>query len=88
MQGAWPCADTAEDDVERVRLDKPKPATLGDDLLWSAAEIAAYLGIKVRRVYYLIEAKNLPVRRLSPKSFVARKSELTAWFSAHQEPRH
>lgn len=70
--------------MERVRVTKPKPYKLGDDLLYSAREIADYLGMKPRQVYHWIEAKGLPVRRFGPHSFTARKSELDRWFSAKE----
>lgn len=50
------------------------------DLIEGAAEIAAYLGWKPRRVYQLREqARGAPVRRRDGVGLYAFKSELDAW---------
>jgi hypothetical protein len=38
---------------------------LADDLLWGAGEIAVFLGLPIRRVYYLIEQEKIPVRKFN-----------------------
>ena len=52
---------------------------LATDLLWGADIIARFIGRPLRQVYYLIEAKQLPVRRLGAKTIVASRSELRAF---------
>jgi excisionase family DNA binding protein len=53
-----------------------KQATPSDDLLWGAEQVAAFLGISVDRVYYLIRTKRLPIAKLGRKTIVASKKKL------------
>lgn len=48
------------------------------DLLTGAEAIAAFMGLKPRRVYHLAETQKLPVFRLGA-TLCARKSTLLAW---------
>lgn len=48
------------------------------DLLSGADSIAAFMGIKARRVYHLVETQRLPVFRLGA-TLCARKSTLLQW---------
>jgi len=48
------------------------------DLLAGADQIAAFMGLKVRRVYHLAEMQRLPVFRLGA-TLCARKSTLLKW---------
>jgi len=72
--------------IARVRpIKHDEPAVLGDDMLWGADQIARYLKLPVRRVYTLIQAHKMPVRRLGMKRIVARKSELDKWLSVPKQ---
>ena len=51
------------------------------DLLTGADAIAAFMGIKVRRVYHLAETQRLPVFRLGA-TLCARKSTLLSWIES------
>ena len=48
------------------------------DLLSGADAIAAFMGLKVRRVYHLAETERLPVFRLGA-TLCARRSTLLRW---------
>ncbi len=48
------------------------------DLLTGADAIAAFMGLKVRRVYHLAETQRLPVFRLGA-TLCARKATLLNW---------
>ena len=48
------------------------------DLLSGADSIAAFLGIKTRRVYHLVESRRLPVFRLG-STICARRSTIIRW---------
>jgi len=48
------------------------------DLLSGADSIAAFMGIKSRRVYHLAETQRLPVFRLG-STLCARRSTLIRW---------
>jgi hypothetical protein len=65
--------------AERVRLNAE--GDLASDLLWGADSIARFIGRPLRQVYYLVESKQLPVRRLGAKTLVASKSELKAFLT-------
>lgn len=52
--------------------------TEGLDLLAGADAIAAFMGIKPRRVYHLAETQRLPVFRLGA-TLCARRSTLVRW---------
>ena len=49
---------------------------LADDLLNGVAEIADFTGLTKRRVYYLVENGMLPVFKMGPRKWQARKSTL------------
>lgn len=48
------------------------------DLLTGADKIAAFIGVKPRRIYHLAETKRLPVFRLGT-TLCARRSTLMKW---------
>jgi hypothetical protein len=48
------------------------------DLLTGADKIAAFIGVKPRRIYHLAETKRLPVFRLGA-TLCARRSTLVKW---------
>jgi excisionase family DNA binding protein len=48
------------------------------DLLTGAEAIAAFMGVKPRRVYHLAEAQRLPVFRMG-STLCARRSTLLRW---------
>jgi hypothetical protein len=57
--------------------DTALPEIVADhDLLWGAAAIAAFLGLPIRKVYYLIEQNAIPVRKLNKKTIVASRAQL------------
>lgn len=77
------------------KLDDAAP--LGDDLLWGARAIAAYLKQPERRILYLIEVGRLPINKrpgLEPHpgkrgrkgrpTITARKSVLDRFFSPEE----
>jgi len=51
------------------------------ELLTGADEIAAFIGVKPRRIYHLAETKRLPVFRLGA-TLCARKSTLVKWIES------
>jgi hypothetical protein len=57
-------------------IEEEKQAAPGDDLLWGAQAIAAYLGVSVDRVYYEIRLKRLPLGKLGRKTVFASKKKL------------
>jgi hypothetical protein len=56
-------------------MTKSQPASTSD-LMWGAQAISNYIGRHVRSVYYLIDKGVLPVRKLGPRTIVARASEI------------
>jgi hypothetical protein len=56
-------------------------AALAADLIWGVKAISAFIGIPVRRGYYLIERCAIPVHRLGPRTIVASKGELRRYLS-------
>jgi excisionase family DNA binding protein len=48
------------------------------DLLSGAEAIAAYIGVKPRRVYHLAEGRRIPVFRIG-STLCARRSTLLRW---------
>jgi excisionase family DNA binding protein len=48
------------------------------ELLTGADEIAAFIGVKPRRIYHLAETKRLPVFRMGA-TLCARRSTLVRW---------
>lgn len=57
-----------------------------DDLMWGAEEIANYIQRPIRTVYYLIDRGVLPVKKLGPRTLVARRSEIDRAFSHDGAP--
>ena len=51
------------------------------DLLTGADAIAAFVGVKPRRIYHLAETKRLPVFRLGA-TLCARRSTLVKWIES------
>lgn len=49
---------------------------LADDLLSGVEAIAAFTGLKKRKIYYLAESGRLPVFKLDDRVWCARKSTL------------
>jgi len=60
-----------------INLTSPT-MTIELDLLSGADSIAAFMGIKARRVYHLAETQRLPVFRLGA-TLCARRSTLIHW---------
>ena len=59
--------------------------SLTDDLLWGVDGkngIAAFLNIRPRQAYYLIERGMLPVKKHSHRIITARRSELRRHFTS------
>jgi len=56
-------------------------ASLGpaDDLLYGAASIAAFLGIPLRKTFYLLEQRRIPAGRLG-REYVASRTALRTHF--------
>jgi excisionase family DNA binding protein len=54
---------------------------LADDLIAGADEAAAFIGVKARTVYHLVESGDLPVIRKGRRLYF-RKSELERAFQA------
>lgn len=54
---------------------------LSDDLLPGASAAAAYIGVKPRAVYHMVEGGQLPAIRMGRKLYF-RKSELERAFTA------
>lgn len=50
--------------------------TLADDLIEGVPAIAAFVGVKERRAYYLLSQGLLPGFKLSQRRWAARKSSL------------
>lgn len=60
--------------------ENPASSPLAEDLLFGATAIAAELGWKERRVYYLAERKELPVDKVGG-SLVSTKTRLRSFFA-------
>ena len=59
--------------------------TLADDIIWGVDGedgIAAFLGLKPRKAYYLIEHGRIPVKRFGHKTISASRSQLRHLFGA------
>jgi len=63
--------------------------TLADDLLWGAAAIAKFIGVKVRRAFYLLEKGLIPARKLGKSeekkgsTWVTTKTRLRRHFNGN-----
>ena len=53
----------------------PGDSTLGDELLEGAAEIADYMGLGLRRTFYLLEKGALPAAKLGGR-YISTKTKL------------
>jgi hypothetical protein len=63
-------------------MDTRNESALATDLLVGAAQIADFMGWKVRRAMYLAERGELPVFRIGQGQILhARKSTLTRWIA-------
>jgi hypothetical protein len=70
-------------------MDDQATADVGEDLIWGvdgANGIAAFLGIDVRRAYYLIRRGRIPVRHHGHRTVTASRSELRALFGMSDRP--
>jgi hypothetical protein len=59
---------------------------LADDLIWGIRGphgIAAFLGIDVRRAYYLIQRGAIPTKKIGHRTIVASRSRLRALLASH-----
>jgi hypothetical protein len=63
----------------RQRASIGAAGSVGRDLLWGAAEIAAELAIPERKVFHLLENDMLPARKVGG-SWVASRSRLRGFF--------
>jgi excisionase family DNA binding protein len=61
--------------VQALKEKYPYPPP-SDDLLWGGAAVAAYLGVSLPQLYYLIRARKLPIAKLGRKTIVASKKKL------------
>ena len=57
---------------------RPEPP-LADDLLWGGRAIAAELGIKTRKAFYLLDTGAIPARKINGL-WVASRRQLRAHF--------
>lgn len=57
----------------------PEPAAL--DLIWGAKAIAQVLGCTERKVFHMLEAGELPARRVGSRRWVASRKSLEAFFA-------
>ena len=57
---------------------------LSDDLIWAVTGIAAYIGRTIRQTYHLLERGLIPATKVG-NAWVARRSELDAFFRAHPD---
>jgi hypothetical protein len=67
-----------------LRANPTDHQKLADDLIWGVDGpngIAAYLGIKPRKAYYLIAKGVIPVDRKGHRTLTARRSRLDATFA-------
>lgn len=62
----------------KLTPEQPQPATLKDDLLRGAKQIADFLGEKERRVFYMCETGQLPGVFKVGRLWRARRSILLA----------
>ena len=46
------------------------------DLLWGGDEISAFVGLPIRKLYYLIDRKAIPVHKVGHRTIVASRAEL------------
>ncbi|AQZ50547.1 helix-turn-helix transcriptional regulator [Martelella mediterranea] len=51
------------------------------DLVWGAAEIAKVIGLSRPQTYNLLNKGELPAKKMGPRKWVARRSELEKHFS-------
>jgi len=61
-------------------MTEPKPIVAGD-LIWGVPAIARYINRTDRTTYYLIAKGFIPIKKLGPRTIVARTSELDRAFS-------
>jgi hypothetical protein len=59
------------------KLNEP----LSDDLLWGVDAIAAFIGVPLRKAYYLIDAGKIPVRKFGHRTITASRVELRRLFA-------
>lgn len=52
------------------------PSNLPSDLLWGADAIVRYINRSRFQVFYLIRKGRIPVKKVGPRTLLARKSEL------------
>ena len=67
---------------DAVTNPKPEAAPLATDLLWGVDSIAKFTGLPLRKTYYFIQRGKLPTRKLGPKTIVASRADLRAFFTA------
>jgi hypothetical protein len=75
-----------------IKLTKPKPATIADDLLDGAKAFAQFVFGKtdqqtMRRTFYMLEKGQLPATKLGAR-YVGRKSLVTARVSEADAASH
>jgi len=61
-------------------VDEVSSEVLADDILWGAAAIGRFLGVDERRVYYLAERKQIPIKKIGHKTITASKRRLRELF--------
>jgi Helix-turn-helix domain len=54
---------------------------LATDLLWGVDEIARFIGVPLRKAYYLIDAGKIPVTKHGHRTIVASRNELRRLFA-------
>ena len=59
--------------------EKPTDGTLGTDLIFGAASIAAELGVSTRRAFYLCEHQYIPAKKLGA-TWVCSRQKLREHF--------
>jgi hypothetical protein len=66
-------------------MTKHTAVTLPNDVLWGVPAIARYLKREKHQVRYLIRRGALRVKKLGPRTIMARKSELDRDLSVMEE---
>lgn len=52
------------------------PSNLPSDILWGAEAIARHINRSRSQVFYLVRKGRIPVKKVGPRTLLARKSEL------------
>jgi len=79
----WPSEEIAKSDSQNIKKGQNPDVFSVSRKLWTAKELAEYLGIGINKSYTLMRSKGFPTTHLGKKKYVTREA-VDEWLDAYK----